>query len=327
MIAKILVTGATGFIGQALVKHLLSQSYRVRVLVRDPAKVALLPAEVECYYGALEQPDSLRAACADIDTVFHLAGHAHAWAEKDALASQKHRAINLQGTQALLAAAEAEAVQRFIYFSTIKAVADSTTAIDESFEALPQSAYGLAKREAEACVLRSSLAHVCVLRPTLVYGPGLKGNLASMLKAIDKGYFPPLPEVHNIRSMVSLNDLCRATLLAAQTPLANRRIYIVSDGVPYSTRALYDDMRRGLGLPVRTWSIPLGCLTALAYAGDIIGRYTQRRFVFDSQTLKKLLGSAHYRSNGIQHDLGFVAQESFSRLLPAMVANYRGLSS
>lgn len=323
---SVLVTGATGFIGQVLVKHLLAKSYRVRALVRDPVKAALLPVEVECCYGALDQVDSLRTACTDIDTVFHLAGHAHAWAEKDQQASQKHRAINLQGTQALLAAAEAAQVQRFIYFSTIKAVADSITVIDESFVAAPQSAYGMAKREAEACVLQSLLAHVCILRPTLVYGPGLKGNLASMLKAIDKGYFPPLPEVHNVRSMVGIDDLCRATVLAAETPLANRQVYIVSDGMSYSTRALYDDMRQALGLPPRAWSIPLGCLTSLAYVGDVIGKYSQRRCVFDSQALHKLLGSAHYRSNCIQRNLGFVAQDTFKQLLPAMVAHYRGLS-
>ena len=143
---RVLVTGATGFIGQCLVKHLISQGCRVRALVRDPVKAAKLPAEVECCYGTLEQSTSLTTACQDIDTVFHLAGHAHAWSEKDAVASQKHQAVNLEGTKTLLVAAQAAHVQRLVYFSTIKAVADSLDAIDEDFDALPKTAYGLAKR-------------------------------------------------------------------------------------------------------------------------------------------------------------------------------------
>lgn len=324
---RVLVTGATGFIGQSLVKHLVSQGCQVRALVRDPVKAAKLPAEVECCYGSLEQSTSLATACKNIDTVFHLAGHAHAWAERDVVASQKHQAVNLEGTQTLLAAAKDAHVQRLVYFSTIKAVADSLDEIDEDFDVPPQSAYGLAKRKAELAVLQSSLMHVCVLRPTLVYGPGLKGNLAAMLKAIDKGYFLPLPEVRNRRSMVGIDDLCRAAILAATTAAAHGRVYIVSDGVPYSTRSLYDLMRQSLNLAPRTWSIPLWLLTGLARLGDMFGMCIKRRCVFDSQALAKLLGSASYRSIRIEQDLGFKAKDTLNQLLPAIVLHYRGQKS
>ena len=320
---KVLVTGATGFIGQQLVKHLLARNCTVRVLVRDKVKAARLPADVEFFYGKLEQPESLQSLCKDIDTVFHLAGHAHAWAEQDAVASKKHRAINLKGTQAILAEAEASGVTRFVYFSTVKAVADSSLETDEDFLTMPNSAYGLAKREAEACVLAAKLPHVCVLRPTLVYGPLLKGNLASMLKAIDKGYFLPVPEVFNVRSMIGIDDLCRAAILAAEQVAAHHQVYIVSDGVAYSTRAIYDLMRHFLNKPPRKWAIPFKLLTLLANMGDLIGKGLKRRFVFDSQALCKLLGSAHYNSTRICAELGFKPEQTLSSALPEIVNHYR----
>ena len=318
---SVLVTGATGFIGQQLVKCLLAEHVSVRALVRDPAKASHLPSAVELFQGDLTKAESLHGVCQGIDTVFHVAGLAHAWAEKSALAADQHRAINLQGTEALLEAARH--VHAFVYFSTVKAVADSATMIDESFQALPDCAYGLAKRAAEALVLQSPIAHVCVLRPTLVYGPGCKGNLALMLKLIDRGYFLPVPEVNNKRSMIGLVDMCRAALLAATLPPANRQTYIVSDGHTYTTRQLYDTLRHALKLKPRTWAIPYGLLAVAATCGDVFGWCLRRRFVFDSQALHKLTSSAHYQSHAIYSDLGFKAEQNFRQAAVEMVEYYR----
>lgn len=318
---RVLVTGATGFIGQQLVQQLLAKNVQVRALVRDRTMINTVGIEV--FQGDLAKPDSLQGICENIDSVFHLAGHAHAWAETDKEASQKHRAVNLEGTRAILNQAIIAGVQRLVYFSTIKAAADSEHEVDEDFQTMPHTAYGLAKREAERLVLSSDLPHVCVIRPTLVYGSGVKGNLANMLKAIDRGYFLPIPEMGNRRSMVSLFDVCRAALLAAEVPAAHGQVYIVSDGLSYSSRAIYDAMREALGLPKRVWSVPYALLQVMAKTGDWLGRCLKRRFLFDSQALNKLLGNAHYSSKRIQHDLGFQAQQDLSQVLPTMVQYYR----
>lgn len=198
--------------------------------------------------------------------------------------------------------------------------------LDESFDGQPETPYGRSKLEAERATLefgRRSGLHVACLRLPLVYGPGTKGNLFRMIAAIDRGIFPSLPESGNHRSMVHVADVVQAAVLAAETPAANGQCYIVTDGGTYSTRELYLLICRGLGRTVPPWRVPLWALRVAAVAGDAIGKVLGRRFVFESDALEKLIGSAWCSSGKISRELGYKATRRFEDALPEIIGPYR----
>jgi len=123
--------------------------------------------------------------------------------------------------------------------------------------------------------------------------------------------------------MVHVADVVQAAVLAAETPAANGQCYIVTDGGTYSTRELYLLICRGLGRTVPPWRVPLWALRVAAVAGDAIGKVLGRRFVFDSDALEKLIGSAWYSSGKISRELGYKATRRFEDALPEMIGRYR----
>lgn len=306
---KILVTGGTGFIGSRLVTLLQSRGYQVRVLIRSEQQKKRFSTETEIIIGDLIDPYSLTQACTGIDTIYHLAGLAH----DNKINSKQHLNINFYGTNNLIQAAITNNVKRFIYFSSVKAED-------------PNSPYGIAKRKAEELLLHEAKSHhfdATILRPSLVYGAGCKGNLESMIKAIDKGYFIPIPDTKNSRSMISLDDLCEAALMV-DTPAANGKIYTLSDGKDYSTRHLYEEMCKALGKSIPKWYVPYTFFLFLAKLGDFVSKIFHIPMPFNSQTLDKMFGSAQYNSDAIRTDLDFKTNMEINHVLPAMVDAYKG---
>jgi nucleoside-diphosphate-sugar epimerase len=147
--------------------------------------------------------------------------------------------------------------------------------------------------------------------------------MQKMLQAVGNRRFPPLPEVQNRRSMVHVEDVIQAALLAADRPRAAGQVFIVSDGRAYSTRQMYEWMCRELDRSCPSWTVPLWALRAAGFAGDLIGRLRRRRFVFDSDALNKLIGSAWFSSRKIESELGFRPQWDLEKALPDMVAEMR----
>ena len=144
-----------------------------------------------------------------------------------------------------------------------------------------------------------------------------------MMEAIDRGRFPPLPDTGNQRSLVYVDDVVQALVLAATQDAAVGKIYYVTDNRPYSTTDIYRMMRRALGRAEPRWSLPLGVLRMLARMGDL-GQLVLRRGVgFDSKALKKLTGTACYRCDRIMRDLGFRPTRTFEVALPEMVKVYK----
>ncbi len=311
---KVLITGVNGFIGQVLAKQLLAAGIEVKGLVRDKAVNPAIESIVLDLTAAWQIN-----TCEGVDTVFHLAGKAHALSEI-AADDKEYRLINTEGTRKLLEAAKQAGVERFVFFSSVKAVGDMAAMQDESNQTQADTPYGHSKRAAEELVLNGGyVRHPLVIRPCMVYGLSEKGNLPRMISAIKRGFFPPLPEVDNHRSMVHVKDLATAAILAAQNPKAAGQIYIVSDGQANSTRQLYEWICFALNKKPLPFSIPVFVLKMLAKIGDLIGKLRGRRFMFDSDALEKLLGSAWYSSAKIESELGFQAKRHLQEALPEIV--------
>ncbi|VAX08684.1 UDP-glucose 4-epimerase [hydrothermal vent metagenome] len=314
---RVLVTGASGFIGKHLCARLKAEGMEVTALMRYRAEG---PWDSVIQID-LSQESLPTDALTGIDTIFHLAGKAHALSETRQDEAEYFN-TNRSGTCRLLEAAQHAGVQRLVFFSSVKAMGEGGDGcLNEETPCAPETPYGKSKLEAEQLVLTGGyLPESVVLRLTMVYGPTTKGNLPRMVQAIDEGRFPPLPQVNNRRSMVHVDDVVTLALAAAIQPAAVGATYIITDGQPYTTREVYEGICAALHKPLPKWTLPMLLLTLLAKLGDAIGQLRGRRFMFDSDAMDKLIGSAWYSSEKIQRELGISAQHRLQDALPEIIA-------
>lgn len=315
-IGPVLVAGGKGFIGQRLVSRLDADGVDVRAMTRGEVGGREVKAD-------LTDPSSLAKACAGVRTVFHCAGHAHAFDEIGSQARDDlHWRVNYEGTRALVAAAGEAGVTRFVFLSSVKALGDpGRGCVAEDWPVLPDSAYGEAKRVAEDVVLEAGARyrmHVTVLRPAMVFGAGGRGNLERMARLVKRGVFPPLPETGNRRSVVHVDDLVRAMQRVAEDVRAAGRTYIIAHREAPSGRRLYDAMRCCANLPPVEWSMPEALLVGMARSADVLERWIGRRLPYDSQVLGRLLESACYSPARIDQELGWRATVSLEAGLREM---------
>jgi len=293
---KYLVTGPTGFIGSRLLGLLNSTECDVRLLSRSKVD------NYETVVCNLGQDRISKRTLKSINTVFHLAGFAHDMQDPSKV-KDLYRAINVDATVDLARLAAESGVKRFVFISSVKAggVSDSGKCIDESHKKDPEGIYGNSKREAELKLLKignESGMHVSIIRPSLVYGPNVKGNLKLMLSGVNGGWFPPLPETGNRRSMIHVDDLVRAILLVSEDKKANGEIFIATDGTPHSSREIYNAMCIVVGKSIPKWSVP-------KILFDIVSLMSPRI----KYKINKLLGDECYSSAKLEA-LGFKAQKS-----------------
>ncbi len=187
MTGLVALTGATGFIGRHLLAALTARGYRVRVLLRRPVEVP--PGAASAVVGDLTRPINMAAALSDVDAVVHSAGLAHAMSGAP---EDDYRTLNTEATARLAQAAERAKVRRFVFLSSIRAQTGATAPgiVTEADEPRPTDPYGRSKREAEKALAATGLDWAA-LRPVLVYGPGAKGNLETLLRLARSPY--PLP--------------------------------------------------------------------------------------------------------------------------------------
>lgn len=313
-----LVTGGSGFIGGRLIRALQSDGCVVRSLVRSPAT-----SGIDYVKGDLSDMTALGAACEGVRTVFHCAGHAHAFKAKSSNETERQWLVNFEGTRNLLEAAGVSGVKNFVFLSSVKAMAEpGTMCVDEDFPGEPETAYGQAKRAAEEAVLaagRSYGMHVVNLRLAMVYGAGGRGNLERMGRLVKRGFFPPLPETGNHRSLVHVDDVVSAMRLVADDGRAAGKTYIVASPEAPSGRVLFDTMRLALELPVCRWSVSAGMLRSAARLGDALEVLLRRRLSLDSEVLERLLGSAWYSPERIERELGWRSKVSLANGLIDML--------
>ena len=294
----VLVTGGTGFIGKRLINALVASGSDCTLLSREPVKgyrTIICDLLKDSVSG-----DDLRG----IKTIFHLAGYAHDLSSNNN--DYLYKALNVDATVYLAELAGSSGVKSFIFISSVKAGGfNKETFLNEETQLEPEGIYGKTKREAELRVLeigKKYKMHVSILRPSLVYGPGVKGNLKLMISGVKSGWIPPLPEIGNRRSMIHVDDLVEALLLVANNEIANGEIFIATDGYSYSTRKIYEGIRIILGKSIPNWSIPY-------FIFYIIGQLSVRmRFKF-----QKLFGDEYY-SSGKLHSIGFKAKRKLEEM-------------
>jgi UDP-glucose 4-epimerase len=291
---KILITGGTGFIG----KQLISAAFECNIRILSRYNQVGFDTVV-CDFEKDSVPNN---ALDDIDTVFHLAGFTHDMRNARKIESL-YQKVNVDATIKLAKLAVKSGVKRFVFVSSVKTGGSASTSkcATEIDQGIPEGVYGETKREAELELLKISKEsgmYVSIIRPSLVYGPNVKGNLQLMLSGIEKGWFPPLPETGNRRSMIHVDDLVRIILLAADEGCANGEIYIATDGEPHSSREIYNAMCIALGKSIPKWSVPKVLF-------DLVSLVSPRiKYKVD-----KLLGNECYSSAKLEA-LGFKAKKS-----------------
>ncbi|EKV26316.1 UDP-glucose 4-epimerase [Caenispirillum salinarum AK4] len=273
---RVAVTGATGFVGTALCPRLRSAGLAVRALVRRaPAPPSAPEFDETVVLGDIETapPSALVEALKGCDAVVHLAAKVHVMNPTPA-DEVDFRAANVTATRRLAEAAVAAGVPRFVFLSTIKVNGEATGpgAVFRPDDAPgPEDLYARSKAEAEEALLAvHRLAEPVVLRPPLVYGPCVKGNMRALARLALKPFPLPLGLVRNRRSLVGLANLCSALehLTVAPGDAVARRVFLVSDGRDLSTGELVGLMRRAVGRSPRLLPVPPALLrAALAASG------------------------------------------------------------
>ncbi len=312
-----LVTGSGGFVGSHLVQRLSAEGRDTRRLMR-----CVTGASNEVL-GDLLDSGALRLACESVGTVFHCAGYAHAFSSLGDDESSRHWKVNFEGTRNLLEAAGQAGVSRFVFLSSVKAMAEpGDSCADEDFFGKPQTAYGQSKLAAEQAVIdagRRYGMHVVNLRLAMVYGSGGRGNLERMGRLVRKSLFPPLPETGNRRSLVHVHDVVSVMCQVAEDDRANGRTYIVASHEAPSGRQLFDALRAAQGLQPCGWAMPGGLFRLAGRAGDVIERLAGRRMPLDSEVVTRLLDSACYSPVRIEKELGWRAQVPLAEGLREML--------
>lgn len=311
---RVLVTGANGFIGGHLCREMLRQGWWIRAAVRssmqppDGVEVAV----IDDIDGDTDWTNALRG----VDVVVHLAARVHVMQDAAVNPLASFLKVNLQGTENLAQQAVRAGTKRFVYVSSIKVNGEETRnqrSYTEQDIPAPQSPYGISKWQAEQVLWRiakESGLPVVIVRPPLVYGPGVKGNFYSLLTLLGKGVPLPLAGARNIRSLVYVGNLVSALIACATHPAAAGKTYLVCDGESMSTALLVKKLSTALGRNNRLFYFPATLLRIVAAIG---GRADQ---------IDKLFGALRVSDTKLRNDLGWTPPYTLEQGLRATAAWY-----
>jgi nucleoside-diphosphate-sugar epimerase len=299
----VLVTGAMGFVGRVCVPGLEQAGWHVRCALR--ADTPLVPNGADRRsVGDIGPSTNWCSALAGINAVVHLAARVHVMRETAPDSLEAFRATNVAGTARLAREAAAAGVKRFVFLSSVKVNGEATAGqpFTERDVPRPEDPYGISKREAEEALReiggRTGL-EVVILRPPLVYGPGVKANFLRLIRWVDRGVPLPLASVQNRRSLIYVGNLVDAVVRCIDHPAAPGETFLVDDGVPVSTPQLLRELGEALGRPARLLPLPPALLRG---AARLLGR---------GDDVARLLGDLVVDSSHIRGRLGW--QPPFSR--------------
>ena len=272
------VTGANGFVGSALCRELRARSRLVRPIVRSQTGVA---SGQEHHVAGLGRDTDWEAALEGVACVIHCAARVHVMQDTAIDPLTAFRTVNVDGTLNLARQAAAAGVKRFAFISSVKVNGESTEsghAFTEADAPNPQDAYGQSKHEAEQGLRQLSAdtgMEVVIIRPPLVYGPGVKANFAALMRAVQRVWPLPLGAVHNQRSLVALDNLVDFIVTCLVNPAAANETFLVSDGEDLSTPDLIRRMASAMNRPARLLPVPVWAVQAgasLLGKGDAVQR-------------------------------------------------------
>ncbi len=317
---KLLITGANGFVGNALCAEAVARGFAVRGATRTVFDLAIGVRDVgveNIAVGDINANTDWHDAVLNCDVVIHLAARVHVMtdAADDPLA--EFRLVNTIGTERLARCAAASGVKRLVYVSSIKVNGEATSGDARFFEQdqpNPQDAYGVSKWEAEQALHRVAAEtglEVVIVRPPLVYGAGVKGNFAQMLRVVALGFPLPFASVKNKRDLVYVGNLVDALITCATHPEAAGNTYLVSDGEAVSTPNLLRGLAKALGVSSRVFAWPIGLLKL---AGALFGKADQ---------VERLVGSLQVDSSKIHRELGWLPPYSLQQGLVKTVGGVR----
>lgn len=316
---SILVTGATGFIGTFLLDRLAVAGYRVTAVVQS--STAGLPDRVTVLRGCAIAPETCWAGKLDgIETVVHLAARVHVMHDTSTVPLDEFRRVNVAGTECLAREAAKAGVRRFIFVSSIKVNGEETNfPYTEDKPVNPSDPYGISKMEAEQAlqgIQAETGMEVVIIRPPLVYGPGVKANFYNLMKIVNSGMYLPLGSVANNRSLIYIENLVDAIVTCICHPKAAGQTYLVSDGEDVSTPELVRRVAYALEKSVRIFPFPPGLLR---FAGKLLGK---------SGPIERLVGSLVIDSSKIRRELGWKPPSTMQQGLKLTAEWYlKGLES
>ena len=294
---RVLVTGATGFVGRHVCQALIGAGHEVSAAVRRPDHPDI-PDGVTCHVVPDIGPETdWRVALSGIDAVAHLAARVHIMKEQAADPSAEYSRVNADGTACLAKAAAGAGVRRFVFVSTVKVMGEHTSGrpFVETDTPEPEDAYGLSKWAAEKALMEAAgngPLEPVILRPPLVYGPGVGGNFLSLLKLCQKASPLPLMTVNNRRSFLYVGNLADAVLRCLNPDnKAAGQTYFIRDGEDLSTPALIRHVARALGRPALLFPAPQ---SLVRLAGLLTGK---------SEAVRRMLESLQIDDEKIRHQL------------------------
>lgn len=270
---KVLLTGASGLVGRATSVALYRSGFDVLAATRLMPPGALDFEQVNV--GSINADTQWQTALCFVNVVVHCAARVHVMHDAEADPLSAFRAVNFHGTLNLARQAAAAGVKRFVFVSSAKVNGESTQPghpfTEQDFPS-PKDPYGISKMEAEQG-LREIAAQtgmeVVIIRPPLVYGPGVKANFAALMRAVQRGWPLPLGAIHNQRSLIALDNLVDFIITCVTHPKAANQTFLISDGQDLSTTELIRGMATAAGVPARLIPVPMW---ALELAGRLTGK-------------------------------------------------------